>query len=52
MNWFRKSNVTNQSLPDVTDSILYDDGPFTTGSPKIYWRLKKQLFLESFDKSI
>ncbi len=28
MNWFKKPRLTNQPIPDVIDSILYDEGTF------------------------
>jgi len=47
MNWFRKPKVTNQPIPDVIASILYDEATFYNRFTQDLLKAQKEVIIES-----
>ncbi len=47
MNWFNKSRVNTPSLPEMTDSILYDEKTFYKKFTQDLLKAKEEVIIES-----
>jgi len=47
MNWFRKSKVQNQTIPEITASILYNEATFYNRFVSDLLEAKKEVIIES-----
>lgn len=47
MNWFRKPKLENQSIPELTTSILYDESTFYKKFVKDLSEAKEEVIIES-----